>query len=114
MKKIDICVGTDRARNLRVRLSLLYVDDATGDIVSEHYHSGVLQPGDDPAKLRAAWEAHLANPKGGIPGAPWPKIPDAEWNEVLAMLPIMHTPERVREFRKTQAEVLEKERTRVA
>lgn len=108
MKKIDICVGTDRSRNLRVRLSLLYLDDATGEVISEHYHSGVLQPGDDPAKLRAAWEAHLAMPNGGIPGAPWPKIPDAEWNEVLAMIPILHTPERVAKFQQAKAEALAK------
>lgn len=95
MKTIDICIGTDRARNLRVRLSLLYLDDDTGEVVSEHYHSGVIQPGDDPAALRANWEAHLAKPGGGVPGAPWPKIPDAQWNEVLAMIPILHTTARI-------------------
>ena len=103
MKKIDICVGTDRDRNLRVRLSLMYVDDATGEIISEHYHSGVLQPGDDPAALRASWEAHLAKPGGGIPGAPWPAIPDAEWNEVLAYVGVAHTLERVIKFAQDKA-----------
>lgn len=95
MKKIDICVGTDRGRNIRVRLSLMYVDDDTQEIISEHYHSGVLQPGDDPQALRTAWEIHLATPGGGIPGAPWPAIPDEEWAEVLAMIPILHTPSRI-------------------
>ena len=102
MKKIDICIGTDRSRNLRVRLSLLYLDDVTQEVISEHYHSGMLQPGDDPAALRAAWEAHLAQSGGGIPGAPWPKIPDPEWNEVLALLPILHTPERIVKFKAEQ------------
>lgn len=93
MKKIDICVGTDRARNIRVRLSLMIVDDESGDVVSEQFHSGVLQPGDDPQVLRDTWEAHLAM-KGGIPGAPWPKIPDAEWAEVVAIVGVLHTDER--------------------
>ena len=94
MKKIDICVGTDRERNIRVRLSLMIVDDESGDVLSEQFHSGVLAPGDDPASLRAAWNAHLAQ-KGSIPGAPWPAIPDTEWNEVLAVVAALHTPERI-------------------
>ena len=96
MKKIDICVGTDRMRNIRVRLSLLTVDD-DGEVLSEHYHSGVLQPGDDPQALRDAWDAHLSMPKAqsGIPGSPWPAIPDVEWNEVLAIVATLHTPERI-------------------
>ena len=107
MKKIDICVGTDRKRNVRVRLSLLFIDDASGAVIAEKYHSGVLCPGDNPQALRDAWEAHLANPDGGIPGAPWPKIPDAEWNEVLAIVCALHTPERIakrKEFIKQQEE----------
>ena len=95
MKKIDICVGTDRNRNIRVRLSLLFIDDASGAVMSEHYHSGTLLPGDNPQALRDAWDAHLANPEGGIPGAPWPKIPDAEWAEVEQIVSILHTPERI-------------------
>ena len=94
MKKIDICVGTDRSRNIRVRLSLMYLDDDTQEVISEHYHSGVLQPGDDPAALRASWDGHISKPGGGVPGAPWPAIPDAEWNEVLAVVNALHTPER--------------------
>ena len=108
MKKIDICVGTDRERNLRVRLSLLYLDDETGDIITEHYHSGNLQPGDDPAKLRAHWEAHLARPDGGIPGAPWPTIPDAEWNEVLGIVQLLHTPTRIAKRQERDAKIIAK------
>lgn len=95
MKKIDICVGTDRDRNIRVRLSLLFIDDDSGAVMSEHYHSASMRPGDDSQALRSAVEAHLANPNGGIPGAPWPKIPDAEWAEVLAIVNTLHTPERI-------------------
>ena len=98
MKKIDICVDTDRQRNIRVCLSLMVVDDESSDVLSEQYHSGVLQHGDDPAALRAAWDAHLSQ-KGSIPGAPWPAIPDAEWNEVLAVVAALHTPERVAKAR---------------
>lgn len=95
MKKIDICVGTDRGRNIKVRLSLMMVDEI-GDVLSEQYHGGTLHPGDDPQALRDAWDAHLSMPKAqsGIPGAPWPAIPDAEWNEVLAIVKALHTPER--------------------
>lgn len=111
MKKIDICVSTDRERNLSVHLSLMYVDDDTGDVVSEHCHPGVLHPGDDPAVLRATWNAHLAQPKSvsGIPGAPWPAIPDAEWNEVLAMIPILHTPARVAKVALQRAALIRQE-----
>lgn len=73
----------------------MFIDDASGAVMAEHYHSGSLAPGDSPQALRDAWEAHLANPDGGIPGAPWPKIPDAEWNEVLAIVNTLHTPERI-------------------
>lgn len=109
MKKIDICVGTDRERNIRVRLSLLFIDDDSGAVIAEKFHSGALQPGDNPQALRDAWEAHLANPESGIPGAPWPKIPDAEWSEVLAIVNTLHTPERIakrREIDRKNAEAL--------
>lgn len=95
MKKIDLCVGTDRERNIRVRLSLLFIDDASGSVMSDTYHSGTLHPGDNPQSLRDVWDAHLTNPDGGIPGAPWPKIPDAEWAEVEAIVSTLHTPERI-------------------
>ena len=105
MKKIDICVGTDKERNIRVRLSLIVVDDESGDVLSEQYHSGVLHPGDNPQALRDAWDAHLSMPKAasGIPGAPWPAIPDAEWDEVLAIVKALHTPERCEKRRIQQA-----------
>lgn len=109
MKKIDICVGTDRSRNIRVRLSLLFIDDDSGAVMAESYHSGSLRPGDNPQTLRDAWDAHLSNPDGGIPGAPWPKIPDAEWAEVEAIVKTMHTPERIakrREIDRINAEKL--------
>lgn len=97
MKKIDICVGTDRFRNIRVRLSLLFIDDDTGSVIAEHFHSGTLHPGDDPNALRDAWNAHLSNPNGGIPSAPWPAIPNEEWAEVEQIVAILHTPSRIAE-----------------
>lgn len=94
MKRIDVCVGTDRGRNVRIRLSLLVVDDATGEILAEKYHSVVAEPDADLAGIRESIEAHLALPGGGVPGAPWPKIPDVEWQEVVDVCAILHTPER--------------------
>ena len=96
-KKIEICIGTDRAKCFAARLSLLVVED--GKVLSEHYHRINIAPGDNLAHIRAANEAHLANPDGGIPGAPWPKIPDAEWAEVEQHIGIVHRPEVVTEYR---------------
>lgn len=91
MKKIEICIGTDRAKNVRARLSLLVVDDS-GAVLVENYHSVALMPGDDLEQVRAAVEAHLADPQGGIPGAPWPAIPDEEWADVQAHCAIVQKP----------------------
>ena len=90
-KKIEICIGTDRSKCLRARLSLLIMEN--GKVLSEFYHSINIEPGANLAYLRAANEAHLADPDGGIPGAPWPKIPDAEWAEVEQHIAIVHKPE---------------------
>lgn len=100
-KKIEICIGTDRAKNLRVRLSLLVVDgDAT---LSEHFHSVAIEPGADLAAIRAGVEAHITTPNGGVPGAPWPKIPDSEWADVEAHVGIAHKPEIVARFAAAKA-----------
>jgi hypothetical protein len=90
-KKIEICIGTDREKHLRARLSLLVMED--GRVLSENYHAISIEPGADLAALRAANEAHIAQPGGGVPGAPWPKIPDAEWAEVEQHCAILHKPE---------------------
>jgi hypothetical protein len=90
-KKITICVGTDRSKHFAVRLSLMLVDD--GRILSEQYHRINIAPGADLAIIRALNEAHLADPKGSVPGSPWPSIPDDEWAEVEAMIGIVHKPE---------------------
>ena len=104
-KKIEICIGTDRTKHLRARLSLLVVED--GRILSEQYHSINIEPGANLAAIRAANEAHLANPNGGIPGAPWPKIPDAEWAEVEQHIAIVHKPEVVAAYRERTKAKLE-------
>lgn len=96
-KKIEICVGTDRMKCLRARLSLLVVEN--GRVLSEQYHSINIEPGADLAAIRAANEAHLASLRSGIPGAPWPKIPDAEWAEVEQHAAIIHKPEVVTAYR---------------
>lgn len=95
-KKIEICVGSDRAKCLRARLSLLIVEN--GRVLSEQYHSINIEPGADLAAIRAANEAHLANPDGGIPGAPWPAIPESEWADVERHIAIIHKPEVVSAF----------------
>lgn len=98
MKKIDVCVGMDRARNLAVRLSLMIVDDDNPDVVlSERFHRMDIGPGYPLAQARSELEAHIGQPYAvnGIPGAPWPKIPDEEWAEVEQIAAILHTPERI-------------------
>jgi hypothetical protein len=99
-KKIEICIGTDRAQGVRARLSLLILDGA--DIINENFHSVTLLPGDDPAAARSAIEAHIGKTGGGVPGAPWPKIPDEEWAKVLRVLPIFHTPAAIAKRRQTR------------
>lgn len=84
MKKIEICIGTDRAKHVRARLSLLSADG------SEHYHSINIAPGDDLAAIRAANEADICSPTSKVPGAPWPKIPDEAWADVEAHCAIIH------------------------
>jgi hypothetical protein len=79
-KCIQLCIGTDLNKSVRVRLSLLLIDD--GNVIHEHYHSIGIVPGADLAALRAANEKHIATPDGGVHGAPWPKIPDSEWGKV--------------------------------
>jgi hypothetical protein len=98
-QKIEICIGTDRDGGVRVRLSLLMLDDQ--QLISEHYHSMMLMPGDDAAEARRMLEQHLAMSKAasGIPGAPWPRIPDEEWAKVLAVLPVFHTAAAVLRYR---------------
>lgn len=96
MRKIEICIGTDRAKIFRARLSLLIIED--GQVLAEHYHSITIEPGANLASIRTMNEAHLADPAGGIPGAPWPKIPNAEWNEVIQHIGIVHKPEVVARF----------------
>jgi len=90
-KKIECCIGTDRAGFVRARLSLILLDE-NGFEMLEHYHSINIEPGSDLAALRAAVEAHLANPDGGIPGAPWPAIPDDVWNTVEGACALVQTP----------------------
>lgn len=93
-KKIVVCIGTDRAGNVRARLSLMLVDDE-GRAQFEHYHSVSLAPGDDLAETRAAVETHLADSdsqRSGIPFAPWPAIPDAEWAKVEGMCQLLDAP----------------------
>jgi hypothetical protein len=96
-KKIAVCIGTDRTKHFIVRLSLMIVDNGT--VLSESFHRIHINPGDDLSLIRARNEAHLANPDGGIPGAPWPKIPDSEWAEVEQLVGIVHTAEVVSAYR---------------
>lgn len=95
-KRIAICIGTDRAKHVRARLSLLVVENEI--VLSEQYHSIALHPGANLAQIRAQVEAHIGNQNGGIPGAPWPKIPDAEWTDVEAHCVIVHKPEVIAKY----------------
>lgn len=89
-KKITVCVGTDRASNIRARLSLMLFEG--GRMQMERYHSVSLAPGDDIGAKRSEVEEHLARADGGIPFAPWPKIPDAEWAKVEGVRAIVCGP----------------------
>ena len=95
-KKIEICIGSDRTKILRVRLSLLIVED--GRVLSEQYHSIQIHPGADLAYIRTANEVHLADPNGAIPGAPWPKIPDKDWDDIKAHCNIIHKPDIIEKY----------------
>lgn len=98
-KKIVVCIGTDRIGNVRARLSLMVVDGAS--VLSEHYHSINIAPGEDMAALRAVNEANIADADGGVPGAPWGAIPDAEWEKVEQVVSAIQTPEVVAAYRAT-------------
>ena len=116
-KRIELCIGTDRQKFVRARLSLLVIDTDNPDVpMAEHYHSINVAPGDDLARIRAANEAHLADPKGGIPGAPWPKIPDDAWADFESHLAIVHTPAVVTAFkaRVAAAQAADAERAKAA
>lgn len=100
-RKIVVCVGTDEGAGVRVRLSLLIVE---GDsVLSRQYHSVAIGPGDDVAEIRARVEAHLAQPDGGVPGAPWPAIPDEEWAKVTGTVAVFHPPHVVERHRERVA-----------
>lgn len=86
-KAIEACIGSARDKSVRVRLSLLLLDN--GKVVFEHFHSINLMPGDDYSAARAVVEQHLAAPDSGIPWAPWPAIPDSEWSKIEAVLSIL-------------------------
>jgi hypothetical protein len=88
-KKILICIGTDQAKNVRARLSLLVLEGEK--VLSEQFHSVTLQPGHDLEAVRALVEEHIGREGGGVPLAPWPKIPDAEWRRVERVCQIFHT-----------------------
>jgi hypothetical protein len=89
-KKIEVCIGTSRAKDVRARLSLMVVD--ADQVLSEQYHSVAIMPGDDTSVIREIIEKHIGDPNGGVPGAPWPKIPDESWAEVEAHCAIVHKP----------------------
>lgn len=90
-KKVVICIGTDEAKYVRARLSLLLVEN--GKVGFRHYHSLAIEPGADLAALRAGADAVISDPINGIPFAPWPSIPDDEWEKVEKCCTVIHTPE---------------------
>ncbi len=98
-RKIQICIGTDISRHVRARLSLLIIDGET--VISEQYHSISIEPGADLARIRAVNEASL---ESGVPGGPWPKIPDEEWADLERHVAIVQKPEVVEAYIKAQAQ----------
>lgn len=90
-KRIEVCIGTSRDNTVRVRLSLIVFDENSD--LSENFHSMNLAPGDSLEDARTALESHLSQnfSVSGIPGAPWPPIPDEEWQKVTGVIPVFHT-----------------------
>lgn len=113
-QKIELCIGTDREGSIRIRLSLLLMNGEA--VVAEKFHSASLMPGDDPALLRTILNEHLAMPQSasGIPGAPWPSIPDAEWKKVSSVIPIFHTEALVKKNLDRKKKILLEEKLREA
>lgn len=110
-KKVVICLSTDEAKHVRARLSLLLIDG--DEVLSRQYHSISLEPGADLAAIRVGNEAHLAKPGGGVPGAPWPAIPDSEWEKVEKCCAVVHTPDVLfKETAKQKALIAEARRNR--
>lgn len=108
-KKIVVSIGTDEQVGIRARLSLLVVEGE--QVLSRQYHSIGIVPGADLVALRNANEQHLAQPFAisGIPGAPWPSIPEEEWNKVKAVIDVFHTPEVVMKYEMQVAERVKQE-----
>lgn len=100
-KKIECCIGTDRAGNVRARLSLLVVEN--DKVISEQYHSVSIEPGADKTAIKSAIDAHLTDQNSSIPGAPWPTIPDEAWTDVVAHCAIVQKPELVAKFQEMRA-----------
>jgi hypothetical protein len=105
MKIIKVAIGTDAGLGFRARLSLIVQDD-DGAVLSDRPHSINVNPTDDIDEVRAAVEQHLAQPfeQSGIPGAPWPAIPDDEWRKAVAMRAIWHPAEVIADCRARAAE----------
>lgn len=117
LKKIDFATGTDRGRNLRVRLSLMIVDDTDEEqVFSEQYHSVSIAPDDDVETVLAEVTAHLSKPfsESQMPGAPWPSLTTEQIAEIKALAGVIHTPERKaksvtkKEAARARAEILSK------
>ena len=81
-------------KDIRARLSLQILD---GDKMGfQHYHCfPPMPPGENLDSWRTAIEENIGDVNSGIPFAPWPAIPDAEWNEVKAVAAMVWTPDRV-------------------
>jgi hypothetical protein len=89
-KNIVVCIGSDRDNTIRARLSLMLMN---GEAVAfEHYHSVQITPACDLDEVRERVQNHLAMEQkaNGIPFAPWPAIPDAEWEKVRRVCEVFH------------------------
>lgn len=99
-KQLKICIGTDRVGFLRARLSLMLVDTDSGTVLTEHFHSVNIAPGDDLSVVRALVERDLA--AGWIKKQVWPAITDLQWADVEAHAAIVHKPEVIEAFKAQQ------------
>lgn len=113
MKIIGLQVEITPTKYMQIRLSLCITSDA-GNVEFTHYHRfPPMPPGTNLDEWRLAIENNIASPNSGIPFAPWPAIPDAEWNEVKSIQNIVHTPARKAAFLAAESARLEAEARRL-
>lgn len=77
----------DPLGNIFIQSATFYAEDGVPGSPPA-YHRCVLEPGDDPAGARALVNSHMRATNA-------PDMPDAEWERLLALVPVVHTAEAI-------------------